>query len=297
MCEKRYVKTRLMYCAASVLVVILCTSDLLWTTPACSQDQPQKIVRNTTGQLQKVIGRDIPTGIIINYDEDLAPLSYSSEDLMKGILVEVLDSILEGRMGLQVEHRGYSGRRVWFMVASGKSDAFCSKDASRAMEYAWVAKTPVFMSSPALFTGVDNPRKEDIGTVSTLAGMRAFSQVDYLGSTWARKTFPRDMLDHIHWVGSLDAAFKLLAINRYDIYVGSEVAGRYALVRTGLTDDIFVRRVSIGKPVTFHFGLRKTYPDAQSIISDVERILKEAESEGTINRIVEKYINPAMQGE
>ena len=83
----------------------------------------------------------------------------------------------------------------------------------------------------------------------------------------------------------------MLAINRYDIYVGSELAGRYRLVKTGLVDDIFVRSVSIGKPLVLHFGLRKAYPDARGIIADVERVVKEAESEGAISRIVETYIN------
>lgn len=281
-------KNRFMKCSPVLLFAFVSSVIVvLYGSALYSQDAVQE---NMLGSAEETVVEDLPGIIVINYDDNFAPLSYGEDGNITGILVEVLDDLLVDRLGLKVEHRGYSGRRARFMVKTGKSDAFCAEPISGAKEYAWFARTPVVRSSSALFTGVDNPRKEDIGTVSTLAGMRAFSQVDYLGSAWAKKTFPKDMQAGIHWVGSQDAAFKMLAINRYDIYVGSEIVGRYKLVKIGLADDIFVRRVSIGKPVVLHFGLRKTYPDAQGIIADVERVLKEAESEGAISRIVEKYI-------
>ena len=294
----RSMRTNLMHQCLEVLMLLLCTgSVLLWNSPACSQEQPPETLQNTTGPEQGSIPEVIPSGIIINYDEDLAPLSYKTEGEVMGILVEVLDTVLATRLGLQVEHRGYPKRRVPFLVKTGKSDAFCMSPDSRAKGYALIAGTPVVVNSPALFTGVNNARGEEIGSISRINDLRSFSQVDYLGSAWAKKTFPKDILDDIHWMGSLDTALKMLAINRYDVYIGDEIVGRYTLMQIGLAEDIFVRPVSIGKRWQYQFGLRNTYPDATRIVADVERALKEADQDGTIRMIVEKYINPANRQE
>jgi ABC-type amino acid transport substrate-binding protein len=282
-------KTRLSHYGLPVLVLVV---FLMRTAPVFSQDQPPEIMQNTREPGLEIIQEDIPTSIIINYDEGLAPLSYSKDGEITGILVEALDNILVGKLGLQVEHRGYPRRRVPFLVKSEKSDAFCVSPVSHTKKYAWFTNRPVIISSPALFTGVSNPRGEEIGSISRINELRSFSQVDYLGSAWAKKTFPKDIRDDIHWVGSLETALKMLAINRYDIYIGNEIIGRYTLVKVGLADDIFVRSVSMGDRQLFHFGLRKTYPDARRIVADVDRALKEAEQDGTISMIVDKYLNP-----
>jgi polar amino acid transport system substrate-binding protein len=294
----RSMRTHPMHQCAAVLMLFVCTGIvLLWNSPVCSQEQPLEVLQNTTGLEPESIPEEIPTGIIINYDEDLAPLSYKADGEVKGILVEVLDTVLATRMGLQVEHRAYPRRRVPFLVKTGKSDAFCMSPGSRTKEYALIARSPVVVNSPALFTGVNNVRGEEIGTISRINDLRSFSQVDYLSSAWAKKTFPKDRLDDIHWVGSLDTALKMLAINRYDVYIGDEIVGRYTLMQIGLSEDIFVRPVSIGKRQQYHFGLRNTYPDATRIVADVERALNEADQDGTIRMIVEKYINPAFREE
>ena len=291
-------KIRLTHCGVVVLMLLVFSGIvILSAAPVFSQDQPQEIIQNTIEPGQEIISEEMPTSIIINYDEGLAPLSYSKDGEIKGILVEVLDNILVGRLGLQVEHRGYPRRRVKLLVKSEKSDAFCLIPESHTKAYAWFTKSPVVISSPALFTGVNNPRGEEIGSISRINELRSFSQVDYLGSAWSRKTFPKDILDGIHWVGSLENALKMLAINRYDVYIGDEIVGRYTLVNMGLADDIFVRGVSMGQNGLFHFGLRKTYPDSNRIVADVERVLKEAQQDGTIGMIVEKYLNPASREE
>jgi|GEM_PF-1830695 len=289
-------KTRMtLYRRKVMLLFVFCVSVLLWRAPVCSQDQPLESMQNTIEPEQEIVEIEMPTGIIINYDEGLAPLSYRKDGEITGILVEVLNNILAERLGLQVEHRGYPRRRVRLLVKSEKSDAFCVSPVSHTKEYALFTKSPVIISSPALFTGVSNPRGEEIGSISRINELRSFSQVDYLGSAWSKKTFPKDMLAGIHWVGSLETALKMLAINRYDVYIGDETIGRYTSMKMGLADDIFVRPVSIGDRRLFHFGLRKTYPDAGRIVADVERALKDARQDGTISMIVEKYLNPVFQ--
>lgn len=259
----------------------------------------QDIIREETPvpieESQEEISEDLPAVITINYDEGLAPLSYREDGEIKGILVDVLNNIFVDRLCMEVEHHAYSWKRAQFMVKTGKSDAFCTNPEPYRKKYACFTRTPVIVSGPAVFTGINNPQKGQIDTIIGIEEMRAFSLVDYLGSSWARQTFPKDFHKDIHWVGSLETVFKMLAINRYDMYVGQEVIGRYTLVQVGLADDIAVRPVSIGKSALFNFGLRNTYPQALNIVSDVERALQEAVDDGTVSMIVQKYLNPVQE--
>ena len=100
----------------------------------------------------------------------------------------------------------------------------------------------------------------------------------------------------MHWVGSLDTVFKMLAINRYDIYIGDGIIGRYTLMNLGLVDDIFARSVPIGKPLQYHFGVRKTHPESQDMVKEVQGALKDVSGERLVERIIQGYITPQRTG-
>lgn len=245
-------------------------------------------------QEQLEMPEEFRSTLIIAYDDDLAPLSYAADGRIRGVLVDILNEILVVRLGKQVEHRGYSWKRAQLMVRADNADALCAVPGSARQHYVLFTSSPVVVSSPAIFSGVNNPRKTDIETIGTIEGLRAFSLVDHLGSSWSRDTLPRDIHKNINWVGSLDTVLKMIAINRYDIYLGDGIIGRYGLMNLGLADAVLARTVQIGTPTRFHFGMRKNHPDAPTVVNDVQRELKRIAAEGMIERMVQGYISPVI---
>jgi len=245
-------------------------------------------------QEQLEMPEEFRSTLIIAYDDDLAPLSYAADGRIRGVLVDILNEILVVRLGKQVEHRGYSWKRAQLMVRADNADALCAVPGSARQHYVLFTSSPVVVSSPAIFSGVNNPRKSDIEAIGTIDGLRAFSLVDHLGSSWSRDTLPRDIQKNINWVGSLDTVLKMIAINRYDIYLGDGIVGRYGLINLGLADAVLARPVPIGTPTRYHFAMRKNHPDAPTVVNDVQRELKRISDEGMIERMVQGYISPVI---
>jgi len=273
-------------------IVFISLAFVFFSTQLFSQDIVQKEDQVMQMGEPDNMQEDFRSTFIITYNDNLAPLSYVQDGEIKGILVDIMQLILVERLGKEVEHRGYSWKRAQFMVKTENADAFCTSPSSVRKRYARFTSIPVFVSSPAIFSGINNPRKSGIETIGSIDGVRAFSLVDYLGSPWARNTLPKDILDTMHWVGSLDTVLRMLAINRYDIYIGDGIIGKYTLMNLGLADDIFTRTVTIGKSSQYYFAVRKTHPEAQDIVKEVEHSLKEVSGEGLIERIIQGYITP-----
>tara|TARA_B100000614_G_scaffold239961_1_gene239938 strand:- start:986 stop:1738 length:753 start_codon:yes stop_codon:yes gene_type:complete len=235
------------------------------------------------------VGAYAGSGVIrINYYNKFSPLSVKQDGRMQGILVDALDAVIGQRMDRPLEHRGYPWQRAQAQVRSGEADAFCTNPTDARKAFAYFTKKPFVTSYVVILTSHTNPRKDSIDRVEVIEDLRPFRQVDHRGNGWAKKWF-KDL--DVHWVNSLEQAVKLLDAHRYDIFVGNGLVVRAIVNKLGLKDRIAVREVpDIATPGKFHFGLRKTYPDAQNVIDAVDAALADAKADGDIERIVSRYL-------
>lgn len=207
---------------------------------------------------------------------------------MTGILVECMDDILGKRMGYTVEHKGYAWPEAQELVQSGKADSLCTNPTDVRKQFMYFSEEAVIESLPSIFCATDNPRRQGIDDIKTLDDLRNFRQVDYIGNGWATKTFPPYL--NITYVENLQEVFKLLARGEADIFVGNGLAAMYVVKLTGLKNKIFARELPIGESSSFHFGLRRDFPDAKGGIDRFDKALEEAMLENVTRQIILHYL-------
>lgn len=207
---------------------------------------------------------------------------------MTGILVECIDDILGKRLGFTIVHQGYSWPVAQDLVRAGKADSLCTNATDARQQFMYFSEEPVIESLPSIFCAVDNPRLSEINGISSLEQLKDFSQVDYAGNGWARRTFPPYL--RIKYVENLFDIFTMIAQGQADIFVGNGLAAMYAIKQTGLKKKIHAREFPVGTPSSFHFGLRQDYPDALKIMDNFDVALDEAQLEDTTRNIIMHYL-------
>ena len=226
--------------------------------------------------------------IICNWDKVFPPYSMERNGEMTGILVECMDDLLGTRMGYTVEHRGYDWPEAQEMVQSGKADSLCTNPTDVRRQFMYFSEEPVIESLPSIFCAVDNPRRMQIDDITDLDGLKNFRQVDYKGNGWAAKTFPPYL--KITYVSDLQEVFKMISRGEADIFVGNGLAAMYVVKQTGLRKKIKARELPVGEASSFHFGLRRDYPDAQKVIERFEGVLDEAMLDNVTRKIIMNYL-------
>ncbi len=226
--------------------------------------------------------------IICNWDKTFPPYSMERNGEMTGILVECMDELLGKRMGFTLIHKGYSWGEAQGLVRAGTADSLCTNDTDTRKQIMFFTEEPVIESLPSIFCTVDNPRISQINAITTLDDLKDFRQVDYEGNGWAQRTFPPYL--RIKYVNKLTEVFTLISRGEADIFVGNGLAAMYAVKQMGLKKKIHARELPVGEPSSFHFGLRKNYPDAKKIVNDFSGVLDEAMLEGTTRNIILHYL-------
>lgn len=234
------------------------------------------------------LGRAGQQTIVCNWDKTFPPYSMEQDGKMTGILIDCMDDILGRRMGFTVSHRGYEWPEAQRLVQTGEADALCTNPTDPRRQYLLFSEEPVVESLPSIFCAVDNPRREAINVISTVGQLRGFRQVDYKGNGWAKRTFPPDL--PIIWVDDLFQAFTLIDRGEADIFVGNGLAAMYTIKKLGLKQRIAARELPIGAPSSFHFGLRRDFPDAASLVMDFDAALEEAMLKNATRQIIMHYL-------
>lgn len=226
--------------------------------------------------------------IICNWDKTFPPYSMERNGKMTGILVECMDELLGKRMGYTVEHKGYLWPEAQDLIRSGKADTLCTNPTDARKQFMYFSEQAVIESLPSIFCAANNPRRAEIDDIQTVDDLKNFKQVDYKGNGWARKTFPPFL--RITYVDNLFEAFNMITRGEADIFVGNGLAAMYAIKRMGLKKQIHARELPIGEPSSFHFGLRRDYPDAKKVVEEFEATLDEALLEDVTRNIILHYL-------
>lgn len=228
------------------------------------------------------------TTVTCGWNAAFPPFSMEKDGQVTGILVDCMNELLVKRMGLTVRHQAGSWPAVQDMARTGKVDALCTNPTNPRREFLLFCEQPVVESLPALFRAKNNPRAAEIDRIASLEGLRNFRQVDYAGNGWARKTFPPEQ--KITWVDTPADALAMVADGRADIFLGNSLAAMYVMGRHGLKGKLRARELAVGEPSSFHFGLRRDFPGAKSLIERFSEALDHAVSQNVIGDIIMQYM-------
>ena len=123
--------------------------------------------------------------LIVSYNEDYAPYSFVEDGQTRGILPDIIESMLAGFPDLKISRAAYPWRRVQQLVELGDNDAICTFASLERQTYAYFNKIPVVTLQPTLFFSANNPRRAEIEKISTSEQLRSCNLIDQKGKAVA----------------------------------------------------------------------------------------------------------------
>ena len=221
------------------------------------------------------------------YYNAFAPASFENEaHAIVGILPDMMTEILGRRLNLPLAMQGMPWARAQASVQDGSADVFCTLPTPARLDYAVFTKHPAITLKIELFYAVDNPKRQQIETIRTVEQLQGFRQGDYVGNGFAESTF-KDM--PIDWTPTLESVFRKIELGRIDMFVGTDIVARHLVKQLRLGEKIRSIPVDIGAPTPFCIGVRKSHPEAASLIERADAAIEAADKDGTLSGIIARY--------
>lgn len=243
------------------------------------------------GRPSSVLADDRPDSLIVSYNEDYAPYSWSEKggDVL-GILPDILAPLLAAVPGLSVRNAAYPWRRAQAVLQTADADAICTFPSEERKAYAHFGKWPVAVLRPELFFSRQHPRRAELERISNSQELGAFALVDLKGNQWAEQNLAA--YPNVQWVGGHDSVFRMVMNGRADVHVSlSPIVTRWRLKKLGIQEGVVSRPAPfVAAEVPFHLGIRKTHPRAEAILSALDKRLASPAYSKQLDKVLAQYL-------
>ena len=171
------------------------------------------------------------------YFETYSPLSFVDHGALRGILVDVLGTVLDKRLSIHCQHEGYPWPRAQRMVEMGEQDAICTIATPERLAYAEAVAEPVVSMPTCIFVRANTPRAEQFSRARNLTELLAMkpSVVSYSANGWARNKL-KDF--DVVTGGDFNSSVKMLIAGRGDMMIENVLVMSYILSRTEGGDTV-----------------------------------------------------------
>ncbi|KLN59740.1 hypothetical protein WH96_15195 [Kiloniella spongiae] len=222
----------------------------------------------------------------IAYAESWAPISVGAADNVTGILPQLMESIIQERMGIPVEHHGFPWARAQQAVISGEVDAFITTPTAERLEFSHASQSVVF---PLRFQPIVRKNSEEefgfkseIDITTTLKSKR---YCDVLGNGWAKVFYRKKKLKYLV-VPTLDVCLKHLAQGQIDIIIHAEPVATSFIEKLHLKKELKVLPIIMDSSPEFPLLVSKKSPFGQAFIDSFDQTLVHIKNEGLWERLI-----------
>lgn len=228
----------------------------------------------------------------IVYYNDFAPYSYSENGATKGVFVDILNSVLRDRLGLQLSHNSYPWERAQQLVKCGKADAFITVETPERLSYTQSSETSLLSVDLTVFVSLKSPHYEFLRNVKTTEELSSFFLCQYIGNGWVRQ----NLTSHeIHWLPKTKLVLKGLAAGRCDASVGVSDSTRYILNQMNIQNEVGELPIKIeSMEVKLFIGKKSSF---KNILAEFDAAMSSFKKEGNVARIINDYVpvNPVVE--
>ena len=235
-----------------------------------------------TGMSARMVQADTPIRLV--FASELAPLSFEEAGKVRGILVDLASEVFVTRLGGKLDAALYPWERAQHMVEVGEADGFITIATSARAAYANCGRIPVLRAPLHPLVRRDHPRRSDIAAAGSLADLRAFAIVSYLGNGWAKQNLAKF---DVYYAADYQASLNGLAQGRGDVGFATTTTGGYFLREFALGNKLEMLPLVVD---TFDYVLclGKKSPHAARL-AEFERVLEVLRSDGGYSPIMERY--------
>lgn len=220
----------------------------------------------------------------IVYFYNFAPLSWEKDGKMHGIFIDVLNEALGKRMGIRLSHSGYPWKRSQGLVRNDNADAFITVPTPERRSYTKISRQPVVLEIFRMYVKIDHPKLALFKNINSIDELRQFKLGNYLGNGWAQTNLSGM---RVEWAAKLDDTLKMLALGRFDIFVGITTVARFNIKKLDLTNKIkeLPNEIDIN---SLNLCVRKNSPYVY-LIEPFDDAMVQMMKDGTLQKIYDEY--------
>lgn len=207
-----------------------------------------------------------------------------SEGQAKGVYIDIVDAVIHDRMGIPVAYHEYSWDVAQQLVKDGKADAFITVPTPERREYTEISNESLISDNCVIFSQKDNEKLNEIKTIKSISDLTNFQLLDYTGSGWAKE----NLADcHIEWLPGMKEVLLELASGKGDIFVQPSRLTNYNIKALNLEDKLIEVPTPLDQ-IDFNLCIGRSSSYA-NILPEFDKIIREMKSDGTLQKIIEKY--------
>ncbi|MEH6823536.1 MAG: transporter substrate-binding domain-containing protein [Motiliproteus sp.] len=232
--------------------------------------------------------------IRLAYHPDIPPYSFQTSDqsATKGILPDLTDT-LAFSMNLAFSHQSYPWERAQRMVELGMVDAFCCPITPERQRYAIFAPTPIIvLHGQVVFFNPASPNAPEIKAARRIEDFYLFKTATFLGNSRHDQIWK----DHpnVEKVSRVEQILVMLLRGRIDFYFADPLVTGYKIKTAGLNGLLDSAPlgyiVDQNRETEMQFGLRRSYPEAEKLIVDIDTTIKKIITPELRKNIVSRYL-------
>ncbi|WP_161597733.1 substrate-binding periplasmic protein [Fluviispira multicolorata] len=208
--------------------------------------------------------------IVFVYFNDFPPYSFSSSPQQKdakGIFPEYIKNIFS-KINIKVLNESYPWETAQLMVKKGEADGYITSPIDDRREYAYFTKNVSFIVKNFLVYTNKNLDLQ-IKKIKKIDDLKKYRICDYKGDSWSQKNL-QDI--YLVTVTRRMECIEKLKKNNIDFLIAN--IGFYNLIKRENKEAKIFDIPFINKSSThFHIGIRKSYPQAESIIESLNHYI------------------------
>ncbi|APJ04465.1 substrate-binding periplasmic protein [Silvanigrella aquatica] len=150
--------------------------------------------------------------IKIAYYQDYPPLSYTENNKINGIFIDIAELILGKKMGYKVIQEGFPWERAQEMVKKGEFDAHITLFNKKRDEFLFFQKNTSYEASLGYAYSIKSPKLKEIENIKSIDDLKKIRLIDYIGNAWTKENLYIDekSRENVYFLPSLINTLKML---------------------------------------------------------------------------------------
>lgn len=227
--------------------------------------------------------------VMIAYAEEWPPYSYRDKDgKMKGILIDIVNHLLNEKLHYKVEHGGFPWKRGQLLSENGIYDAIITYPSKQRKEKYYSTNEVVLELEWRGFTSIKSIKYLDIlhleNPLVLKKGVLTFGSV--LGDETTQGFLDNNNVNSTKFK-NVDIGVKVLNEGRIDFFINSKLTTLNIIYKNKLENKIKIHS-KIYKKVPFTFLLSKQSDMDKNLIIKLDNLISQMKKDGSFDELIKR---------
>lgn len=221
------------------------------------------------------------------YSSTWAPMSVGDDEKVRGIIPDLLEEIIQNRMGIKVRHIGLPWARAQTFIEYGGADGFVTTPTEPRLKYSIQSKENALPIPFHAFVGKNSPTEIQLRAGTPLEKLQSARYCDVLGNGWATAFYKKRNIDY-EIAQSLENCLKMLASNRIEVVVHAAPVTQFAITKLSLNDQITMMPHAYSESPDFPLLISKRSNFGQDFLDKFDAVLIEMKKNHELEILLER---------